>query len=243
MPHILNIETATKVCSVALSYGGKVIAYRENLEEIIAGSDKYSHAELLAIYIKETLDESGIKPEQLDAVAVSQGPGSYTGLRIGVASAKGLCYALGIPLIAVDTLKSMANLIKDTTHVALLAERNPNLLLCPMIDARRMEVYAAFYDMSLNEYRTTQADIIDENSYKEITAERPVFFFGDGMAKCKTVLASRPNTYFVDEFFPSARGMFKLAQELYKEKTFADTAYFEPFYLKEFQATVAKKLV
>lgn len=243
MPYILNIETATKVCSVALSYGGKVIAFRENLDEIIAGSDKYSHAELLAVYIKETLNDAGIKPERLDAVAVSQGPGSYTGLRIGVASAKGLCYALGIPLIAVDTLQSMAYLIKDTPHVALLAERNPKLLLCPMIDARRMEVYAAFYDMNLNEYRTTQADIIDESSYKEITQERPVFFFGDGMAKCKTVLASRANTYFVDEFFPSARGMFKLAQEQYKEKNFADVAYFEPFYLKEFQATVAKKLV
>ncbi len=243
MPYILNIETATKVCSVALGYGGKVIVLRENRDEIIEGGEKYSHAELLAVYIKDVLNEAGIKPQQLNAVAVSQGPGSYTGLRIGVASAKGLCYALGIPLIAVDTLKSMANLIKDTKHVALVAERNPNLLFCPMIDARRMEVYAAFYDLSLNEYRATQADIIDENSYKEIIAERPVFFFGDGMAKCKTILASRPNTYFVDKFYPSASGMFKLAQELYKEKKFVDTAYFEPFYLKEFQATVAKKLV
>lgn len=243
MPYILNIETATKVCSVALGYGGKVIALRENMDEVVAGSEKYSHAELLAVYIKEVLEEAKIKAADLDAVAVSQGPGSYTGLRIGVASAKGLCYASDIPLIAVDTLKSMANLIKDTTHVALLAEQKPNLLLCPMIDARRMEVYSAFYDLQLNEYRTVQADIIDENSYKEITQERPVFFFGDGMAKCKTILASRPNTYFVDEFFPSARGMFKLAQELYKEKSFVDVAYFEPFYLKEFQATVAKKLV
>lgn len=243
MPYILNIETATKVCSVALSYGGKVVSIRENREEIRGGSDKYSHAELLAVYVKEVLDETKIPSSELSAVAVSQGPGSYTGLRIGTSTAKGLCYALDIPLLAVDTLKAMANLIKDTRDVSLIAEKYPNLLLCPMIDARRMEVYSAFYDLELNEYRTTQADIIDGNSYREILADRPVVFFGDGMGKCKTTLAAHAGTYFVDEFFPSATGMFKLSQALYKDKEFADTAYFEPFYLKEFQATVAKKLI
>lgn len=243
MPYILNIETATRACSVVLSYGGKAISTRENLSEIVAGSTKYSHAELLAQYIKEVLDEAKIKANELKGVAVSQGPGSYTGLRIGTSTAKGLCYALDIPLIALDTLKAMANLIKDTRDVSLIAEMYPNLLLCPMIDARRMEAYTAFYDLELNEYRTTQADIIEEGAYKDILKDRPVVFFGDGMAKCKNILAANSGTYFVDEFHPSARGMFKLAQQLYKEKAFADTAYFEPFYLKEFLATVAKKLL
>ena len=243
MPYILNIETATRVCSVALGNNKKVIASRDNVEQVKSGEKKYSHAELLSVFIDEVLQEAGIQYSDLKAVAISEGPGSYTGLRIGTSSAKGFCYALDIPLIAIGTLKAMANQIRETRHVSLLRERFPDLLLCPMIDARRMEVYSAFYDLGLNEYREVQADIIDESTYAEILQERPVIFFGDGMEKCKPVLSKLAGTYFIDEIFPSTKNMMELAHKAYKAREFVDVAYFEPFYLKEFRATVPKKLV
>jgi len=219
MAFILNIETATTVCSVALSDNEKLVAVRE----VNAG---YTHAENITVFIDEVLKEAGLGPSDLDAVAVSRGPGSYTGLRIGVSAAKGLCYALDIPLIAVDTLAAMAQGMKSAKDV----------LLCPMIDARRMEVYCAVYDGSGREREPVSAKIIDESSFAGILEKNRVIFFGDGAAKCKAVLGKNSHAVFVDDIHPSSKHMIPLAWEKFSEKEFADLAYFEPFYLKEFIA-------
>lgn len=231
LPTILHIESATLTCSVAIAKNGKWVALRESHDA------SYTHAENLAVYIKESLDEAGIKPSELDAVCVSKGPGSYTGLRIGVSSAKGLCYGLRIPLLSVGSLESMTHWAK-----AEFSEQLTNIsFFCPMIDARRMEVYTQLFDASLKQVEPISAVIIDENSFASELEKGQVAFFGDGAAKCKEVI-NHPNAVFLDDFNPSARGMIALAEAKFADKRFEDVAYFEPYYLKDFVAGKPKSL-
>ena len=220
---ILNIETATSICSVALSLAGNVVSMRET-------SEPNSHSLLLGTFVKEVMEEARYEMSELDAVAVSSGPGSYTGLRIGVSMAKGISYSLDIPLISVPTLKAMANGIIDKGDINYLV---------PMIDARRMEVYSAIFDRELKEIESVKPVIIDENSYSELLRENKVIFFGDGAAKCKQVINSE-NAFFSGEGLPSAKSMCSIAEQFFAAGSFEDTAYFEPFYLKEFQAKISK---
>lgn len=229
MSCILHIETSTNVCSVALSQDGTCLTDKESREGP-------SHATLLAPFVEEVLSYADSHAIPLDAVAVSQGPGSYTGLRIGASTAKGLCYGRNVPLVAVPTLQLLC------TPVLLYGEPLPDdALLCPMIDARRMEVYAALYDRSLSEVRPTQADIVTADTYLEHLEARPVFFFGNGAEKCREVIR-HPNAHFIDDIYPSARYMFPLAERALARKRYEDVAYFEPFYLKDFVAGTSKKI-
>ena len=223
---ILHIETSTNVCSVALSENNNCIFSKSN-------ADGMNHAALLSVFIAEALEVLKPLSKKLDAVAVSSGPGSYTGLRIGVSTAKGLCYGYGIPLIAVSTLEVL-------TVQALKTIANDAALFCPMIDARRMEVYAAFYNAKGEIQREISADIIDSDSYAEILASHPVYFFGNGADKLKTTL-THPNAKFIDGLVPLAENMISFAEKAFVESNFVDVAYFEPFYLKEFQTTIPKK--
>lgn len=229
MACILHIETSTDVCSVALSEDGAVLFSKEDF-------DGPQHAVTLGVYIDEVLSMADSHAKPIEAVAVSCGPGSYTGLRIGASMAKGICYGRGIPLIALPTLKVMS------VPVLLMDTLPEDALLCPMIDARRMEVYAAIYDRALNSVKEVSADIINADSYTEYLEQHPIYFFGNGAAKCKEVI-THPNAKFVDGIQPLARWMFPLADRQYLDGTFQDVAYFEPFYLKEFVATVAKNKV
>ena len=222
MSYILNIETATKNCSVALAKEGKTILCKEIAEE------GYSHAERLHVFIEEIIKEVGITFQDLIAIAVSQGPGSYTGLRIGVSAAKGFCYALDIPLIAVDTLQVMASQVTVSSG-----------LIIPMLDARRMEVYSAIFNPKFEKIRAVQAEIITENSFEEL--QETLYFVGDCAEKCKTVLTEE-NYIFLDEIkYPSAKEMSGLSFEKYKIIDTVDVAYFEPYYLKDFMVTTSKK--
>ena len=229
MPVILNIETSTDVCSTALTCDGEVLFNRENYKSM-------SHASSLGGYVQEALSEAKSRHLTLDAVAVSRGPGSYTGLRIGVSEAKGLCFGLDVPLIAVDTLAVMACAVMFRKNI------DETALLCPMIDARRMEVYTAVYDNALNAVRPVQACVVDENSFADLLADRRVVFSGNGAAKCKEVIRHE-NAIFVDDIVPLATDMLALAERAYRQGQFEDVAYFEPFYLKEFIATTPKNKV
>ena len=222
MPYILNIETATKNCSVVLAKEGKTILCKEIAEE------GYSHAERLHVFIEVVIKEAGITFQDLSAIAVSQGPGSYTGLRIGVSAAKGLCYALDIPLIAVDTLQVLASQAKVS-----------NGLIIPMLDARRMEVYSAIFTPTFENKRAVQAEVITENSFEDL--QETLYFMGDCTEKCKPILTNE-NFIFLDEIkYPSAKEMSFLSFEKYKKNDAVDVAYFEPYYLKDFMMTVSKK--
>ena len=223
---ILHIETSTNICSIAIS---------ENSQCLFSKSDSegMNHAALLSVFIAEAMEFLKSSSKKLDAIAVSSGPGSYTGLRIGVSTAKGLCYGLDIPLIAVSTLEVL------TANALQITETTVDTLFCPMIDARRMEVYAAFYNQEGVIQREISADVIDENSYGEILENHSVYFFGNGAEKCKTTL-THPNARFIDGMFPLAKNMIVLAEKAYTENKFVDVAYFEPFYLKEFYTTAAK---
>ena len=222
MEYILNIETATKNCSVALAKEGKTMVYKDIAEE------GYSHAERLHVFIEEIIKEAGITPNDLSAIAVSQGPGSYTGLRIGVSAAKGLCYALDIPLIAVDTLQSLASQVTIS-----------NGLIIPMIDARRMEVYSAVFAPNLERKREVLAEIITENSFENL--QETLYFVGDCAEKCKSVL-TKENYIFLDKIvYPSAKEMSVISFEKFKISDTVDVAYFEPYYLKDFMITTPKK--
>ncbi|WP_370424516.1 tRNA (adenosine(37)-N6)-threonylcarbamoyltransferase complex dimerization subunit type 1 TsaB [Tenacibaculum dicentrarchi] len=225
MAIILNIETATKNCSVSLAENGKVIAIRE------LNDGNYSHAEKLHPFIDELLKEAKITAPNIDAVAVSKGPGSYTGLRIGVSAAKGICFAINKPLISIETLNSLAHSISVDQG-----------LIVPMLDARRMEVYSAVYNSKYEDVREIQAQIIDKNSFKEELAQGNVYFLGDGAAKCKEIL-QHDNAIFIEDKFPSATQMGVLSEAKYKKNDIEDVAYFEPFYLKDFVAGVEKKKV
>jgi tRNA threonylcarbamoyladenosine biosynthesis protein TsaB len=227
-PLILHIETSTQVCSVALSNGTECIFSKFTNEEGM------NHAKLLNGFIAEAMNVLNNDFHSLNAVAVSSGPGSYTGLRIGVSTAKGLCYGLNIPLISVGTLDIMA-------VAALNSINEKDALLCPMLDARRMEVYAAIYNTDLEVVRPVAADIVDNSTYKEILDQNSVYFFGNGMNKCKPLFQQHAHAYFIDDVFPLAENMVPLALKAYQQKQFVDTAYFEPFYLKEFQTTTTRK--
>lgn len=229
MPHILNIETATEVCSVCITNGESVIFKQEKKEGP-------SHASVLGRFIKEAIDFLRSQGLELDAVAVSCGPGSYTGLRIGVSEAKGLCYGMNIPLIAINTLEIMAS------HVIKKKLADSNSLLCPMIDARRMEVYDAIFTYQLEYIRKTSADIIDENSFSDLFASSKITFFGNGSDKIKGIL-QHPNCTYIDNIYPMATDMAELSLQAFSNKDFVDIAYFEPFYLKEFVATTPKNKV
>ena len=228
MAFILSLETATTMCSVALGKDGKVIAFKER-------NEGFTHSENLTLFIQEVLADAKVELKQLDAIAVSKGPGSYTGLRIGVSTAKGLCYGLERPLISISTLYSMFNEMKRQT-----TNDKPQTLFCPMLDARRMEVYCAVYDMQGNVVKEISADIINENSFAELLNENKIIFFGDGAAKCKEAMSYHDHAIFVDNIFPSAKAMVTLAEEKFSKKDFEDVAYFEPFYLKDFVGTTKK---
>jgi len=227
MALILQLETSTIACSVALSLDGKTIAVKELAERNI-------HASYLTLFIEDVMAQCGKTLRDIDAVAVSMGPGSYTGLRIGVSTAKGLCYALDIPLIAINTLEAM-------TAGFMSLYNDQSVLFCPMIDARRMEVYAAVYNSQLDELLPVEARIIDENSFSDLLQNQKIVFFGDGAMKCQEVLAGNPNALFVPEFLNSAKDLSSLAALKYDRKEFEDVAYFEPFYLKDFLITQPKR--
>jgi len=216
---ILNIETATTMCSVSLANNGELIACKEI-------DNGYTHAENLHIFINDLLIQEKVMPSRLDAIAVGSGPGSYTGLRIGVSTAKGLAYSLQKPLIAVNTLSTMALAAKE--------KLNSDTLLCPMLDARRMEVYCAVFDKDLNAIKETSAQIITEENLNYFALNKPMTFFGDGMPKCKSLLQNLPEASFVEEVVPSSKQLAKLSYEKFKLQQFEDLAYFEPFYLKDF---------
>lgn len=222
MSFILNIETATKNCSVSVAKDGQTIVCSELADE------GYSHAEKLHVFIEEVIAKAGISAQDLNAVAVSQGPGSYTGLRIGVSAAKGLCYALNIPLIAVDTLQTLASQAGVTDGKII-----------PMLDARRMEVYSAIFNSDLTIERAIQAEIIDENSFQEYTEK--LYFVGDCADKCKPVL-TKDNFVFLENIkYPSAQAMSKVSFDKYQKSDTVDVAYFEPYYLKDFMIAPPKK--
>jgi len=214
------------VCSVALSVDGIVQAIQES-------HIKNAHAESITLFSQEVIEQAGYSFNDLDAIAVSKGPGSYTGLRIGVSTAKGLCYAKDIPLISVNTLKAMAYGMRMHNNVE-------PYLYCPMIDARRMEVYVAVFNQKLDTVTETKAEIIDENSFSKVLANNKMLFAGDGAGKCKTPLSKNQNAHFIDDFFPSASFLSALAEEKFNKELFEDVAYFEPFYLKDFVAGVPK---
>ena len=221
---ILCLETATPVCSVALNDGCCSIALRES-------DGQNAHSEKITLFIKEVMETAGIGYSQLDAVAVSQGPGSYTGLRIGVSTAKGICYAADLPLMAIDTLEALA----CGMHDQLGAMLRPDDLLVPMIDARRMEVYCSVFDAQLQRVANTEAKVVVESTFAEYEGRR-LWLFGDGAPKLKAVFAHRPEIQVVDGFKPSAKYMRPLAERAQKSHDFVDVAYFEPFYLKDFVA-------
>lgn len=223
MTLILCIETSTTVCSVALASDGKLLAFKEE-------NAGYTHAEHITLFIQAVMKQANKDMTDLDAIAVSMGPGSYTGLRIGVSTAKGLCFGLDKPLISIPTLKALAFSQLPTPNSQLPT------YLCPMIDARRMEVYCAIYDESLNEVRKTVAEIITEDSFSDLLDDRRIIFFGDGADKCKDVLSKKTNATFVDHVFPSSKYMIEMSHRKFKEKELEDVSLFEPFYLKDFIA-------
>ncbi len=227
---ILNIETSTSVCSVAITHNGEPIVTRMN-------ADGHNHAKLLPLFIEEILAECKAKGLQIDAVALSQGPGSYTGLRIGTATAKGLCYGLNVPLLPIDTLQVIC-----AAAQAQNKQQMADAFMIPMIDARRMEVYCALYDAQGKRQTEVEAKIIDAHAFADILADHRIAFFGDGAAKCQGVI-THPNALFIDNIVPLASCMGALAEAAYQAQQFADVAYFDPFYLKEYQAVVSKNKI
>jgi len=223
MALILCLETATHVCSVCLARDGEMLTVRET-------SEPNSHSQVIGLFVQEVFDESGVKAADVDAVAVSSGPGSYTGLRIGVSMAKGLCYSAKKPLIAIPTLTALAQNKEGV---------EPGSMIIPMLDARRMEVYAAVFDQEGRELKKVEPVILDENSFARYLNAGRVVFRGDGAGKASGVIR-HPGAVFQTGVLPSSKNMIPLAFKAFKENDFVDTAYFEPFYLKEFQAKVSK---
>lgn len=223
MAIILNIETSTTNCSVSLSNEGETLVLKED------NNANYSHAESLHLFIDEVLKSANLSSKDINAIAVSKGPGSYTGLRIGVSAAKGLSFALDIPLISVSTLKALAHQVTSN-----------NGIIIPMLDARRLEVYSAIYDSSYKEMRRVEAQILNEESFLEYLNKGKVYFVGNGVEKTKHLI-SHPNAVFVEGKLPSSNEMSPLAYEKYKKSDIEDVAYFEPFYLKDFIALKSKK--
>ncbi|OYX26354.1 MAG: tRNA (adenosine(37)-N6)-threonylcarbamoyltransferase complex dimerization subunit type 1 TsaB [Flavobacteriales bacterium 32-35-8] len=222
MALILNIETTTTNCSVSISKEGKTVFLKED------NNKNYSHAESLHVFIDVVLKESNTKLSNIDAIAVSKGPGSYTGLRIGVSAAKGLCFALNKPLISVPTLLALAHQVKITEGIII-----------PMLDARRMEVYSAIFNSDYSQIRETEAQILDDNAFKDYLEKGNVYFVGNGVEKAKDII-THPHAIFIEDTLPSANEMGLLAYNKYKISDFEDVAYFEPYYLKDFVALKAK---
>lgn len=220
---ILHLETSTKNCSVAISRNGELLCLCEEYDE------NYGHSEKLHQFVNWALEGAEISLNEIDAVCVSKGPGSYTGLRIGVSAAKGFCFGLNIPMLSLNSLEILAQ-----------SQINKGFdLIIPMIDARRMEVYTAIFDTSGQMISEIEAKILDENSFQEL-ADKKIVFVGDGVEKSKSIL-NLPNAEFIDHSHPSAKNMMDLAEKKFEEKTFEDVAYFEPFYLKEFMTGAKKK--
>ena len=233
MALILSIETGTDICSVALANDGELMALRESDE----GRD---HAKKVALFVDELLRETGVQPADLDAIAVGKGPGSYTGLRIGVSFAKGMCYALNIPLIAVGSLDALSEVAREDYDAGILDiedEEWSKGYLCPMVDARRMEVYAQIFDNSCNSLSDVVAEVVTEESFKQWRDKGKLIIFGNGAQKCAEVLSDA----ICVGVSPSARGIVRLAEEAFKNEKFENLAYFEPFYLKEFLVIPSKK--
>lgn len=233
MANILCIETTTEVCSVALINNGELIDLTEDL-------NGQNHSKLLTVFISELFKRNNLKASNLDAVAVSKGPGSYTGLRIGVSVAKGICYAAQLPLIAVCPLEAMTSQVlqQDTAPKSLPGEN----FLIPMIDARRMEVYTMVFNQKMEKLQPVSATVIDENSFNNFTEKGNIWLFGNGAAKCKEVLSGK-QVHYVDRIYASAKNMTEPASWAFEKREFADLAYFEPFYLKDFIATTPKNSV
>lgn len=228
MALILSIETATKVCSVAMHRDGELLGSME------LHVDR-SHSEYLAVMIKDMIRYTGAETKELSAVAISKGPGSYTGLRIGVSTAKGLCYGLDIPLISVNSLLAMAFEVN---------KHNPEEYdLCPMLDARRMEVYCLVTDHRLNLKQETHSRILEDTSFEQEIKGSPILFFGNGMPKSRDILSKYENAFFIEDVYPRASNIGFLAYEKFKNKDFENTVTFEPFYLKDFIATKPRKLL
>ncbi|MDR2653459.1 MAG: tRNA (adenosine(37)-N6)-threonylcarbamoyltransferase complex dimerization subunit type 1 TsaB [Prevotellaceae bacterium] len=228
MPKILSIESGTSLCSVALSQGKQIVALRESNGEI-------AHAAKLSVFIDELLNQQNLDVSDLDAIAISEGPGSYTGMRIGVSTAKGLCFGANKPLIAIGSLLSLTKLAVEKI------KPSSEMFLCPMIDARRMEVYTALFDSDAKMINQVSAQIVDENTFTELLRTNKIIFFGDGAEKCKSVINSS-NAIFAD-VQASAKGMIDIAVEKFTNADFVDIAYFEPFYLKDFVVTTTKKKI
>jgi len=232
MAGILNIETSTPLCSVALALDGQIVAQRETLE------DK-SHSALLTVFIEEILKERKLQVMDLDAVAVGKGPGSFTGLRIGVSTAKGLCYGSKLPLIAAGTLEILFTQALELVQAGIPGY-DEEVLFCPMIDARRMEVFTCLFTSSGKVVENVSARIIDRDSYSDLLSSRRIIFFGSGMDKCRGAL-SHPNSLFLDDVYPHAAALAVMAEKAYHKREFENLAYFEPFYLKDFIATIPKR--
>ena len=228
---ILCLETATNLCSVALCDSAGVVSLRES-------NESKSHASMLTVFIEELLNEKGIRARDLEAVAVSKGPGSYTGLRIGVSAAKGIAFGASIPLIAIETTLAMFWGVTESRDFN--AESDINSLFCPMLDARRMEVYYAIYDSVGNKIKDISAEIINKESFLNIPESQKIIFFGDGAGKCKELI-TRKNTFFDDEYIISASHMHKPVFQAFNDHRFEDVAYFEPLYLKDFLTSKPRK--
>lgn len=226
MAYLLHIESTSTVCSVAISKDTELIAIKEI-------NNGYTHAENLHVFIEQLLFETSLQAKDLNAISVSSGPGSYTGLRIGFSAAKGLAYALQIPLITIETLKALSSEVINSDNI--------NAIYCPLLDARRMEVYCAIYDNLLNEILPVQPLVLNEESIQLFNQEKDIYFFGDGMSKAKFLLQTLPHVHFIDDITASASSMIELAFQKYMTQDFADMAYVEPNYLKEFFFTTAKK--
>ncbi|MCD6346485.1 MAG: tRNA (adenosine(37)-N6)-threonylcarbamoyltransferase complex dimerization subunit type 1 TsaB [Bacteroidales bacterium] len=235
MNRFLHIETATQICSATISEGEKILAYKESNEANI-------HSKKLSLFIQDLLKETKLAIPQLDAITVSIGPGSYTGLRIGVSMAKGLAYGGNIPIISIATLDILANRVISNNLLPDKKGDNCKTLLCPMIDARRMEVYCKLLTDDMQEVSTVEAKLIDQQSFMTELAKCQMLFFGDGSQKCRDIL-DHPNAHFLPGITSSSRYMVSLAIEKFAKKDFVDTAYFEPFYLKDFIATIPRNKI
>lgn len=232
-PRILHLETATNICSVALSEGGNLVAVKETDED-------RSHGSVLTVFMDEVLREGGLSPSDIDAVAVSLGPGSYTGLRIGVSVTKGFAYAQDIPVIGISTLRLLTAAALCDARIRTLQQRYSEILLCPMIDARRMEVYTAVYSEKEIEIEAVTAKIIDDTSFNNLLKSGQLVFFGNGSDKIAEIIRHK-NAHIISGITPSAKYMLPLALQAFHDKKFEDRAYFEPLYLKDFIATTPKK--
>jgi len=232
MTMILNLESSTEVCSVSIAENGQLIDFVES-------DEGQNHARLLSVFAQELMRRNQLEFSQLKAVAISKGPGSYTGLRIGVSLAKGICFANQIPLIAISPLKSMSDHVRSNLAEYGISP-SPGLLLCPMIDARRMEVYTALYDRDLQEVEAVSAKVVDFSTFAPQLEKHPVVFFGNGAAKCKSEI-DHPNALFISDVKTSAQFMCSLGLKAYENNQFEDVAYFEPFYLKDFIAGIPRK--